>query len=318
MTAGASNTALTAVQAALESARPSIVAQALARRKVVVADPDVPAAQPGQCWLLRWEDTVMLAVITRAEDDHLLVMPVDVNADTADETAIVVQGQQAGFGADVAVFAMLETGVGQWVLDCFVTTLTNAADTTALRAWMRSGNTDALRDGWREGTPTPHDAHPRRLARKDIAERISTLGEADWLDESWSRHAQDTQTSTTPTWSAEAVHEALGATPQMALAITRGDIVPNPEQEALLHAAGLIYGGGQQPRPEVIHDLDTPGQKAAVLALAEQRHLGEGPLRQALAREGLARAARRGPGTETDVSPHVLMLRDQMRRELER
>jgi len=48
-----------------------------------------------------WEDTVMLAVITRAEDDHLLVMPFDVNADTADETAIVLQGQQAGLGQAV-------------------------------------------------------------------------------------------------------------------------------------------------------------------------------------------------------------------------
>ena len=229
----------------------------------------------------------------------------------------MVPGQEAGFADDVAVFAMLETGIGPWVLDYLVTTLTQPEQTGALRGWLRKADAGSLPAGWREGTPTPHDANPRRLARKDIAERISVLGEADWLTEGWSRNADSSTTTAASPMSPHEVHAALRGTPQRAFAIARRDVEPTPEEAKRLRDAGVNVRISQQPPVDVIHELDSPTQKAAVLALATRRHATEGRTRQELAQHGLGLAARRNAQGVRSLSDQVLMLREAMRRELD-
>lgn len=306
---------LTALQASLAGAQPSVVAAALARRSASVPDPSVPQPQPGQCWLLRWDQTILLAVITRVNDDHLLVMPVDVEASRADETALVLPAEDAGFGGDVAVFAMLETGIGPWVLDCFVATLTEPSPADALRHWMRTGAASDLPDGWREGTPTPHDAHPRRSARKDLAELISLLGEADWLADTWSRYGVPQVAASVV--SPHDVLDVLGGTPQRALAIARGEVKPTAQDAERLAEAGIQIGTGHQPRRDVILELDSPSEKAALTTLATRQRTSEADLRQRLAQSLYGLAARRSADEDRDVSNEVLMLREAIRRELE-
>lgn len=308
--------AISRLRGALAAAPPSVVAKALATRSTSFPDPQVPAPAPGQCWLLRWDDLVSLAVVTRVREHYLLVMPVDLDPDIADETAVVVPAAAAGFADDVPVFALLETGVGEWVLDCYVCDLLPADDVAVLRSWMRTGETSQLPTGWREGTPTHHAAHPRHLARLEVAERIGGLGEADWLEPTWSRHAKATGTRAA-TAKPQAVHAALGGTAQRALALANGLDRPTADERVRLERAGVHLPDAGQPTLEVIAELDSAAMKTAIVALASRRSTDEGQVRRSLAEDSMAMAARRSAAVTTGLSNEVLIVRDLLRRELE-
>lgn len=308
--------AFAALAATLSAQAPSVVAAALAKTSSTTS-PDTTGTPPapGQCWLLRWDDTIALVVVTRALDDHLLVMPIDVDPSMADETAVVIPGADAGFARDVAVFAMLETGIGPWVLYRHVTTLLTAPDVEHLRRWMRTGEATALPAQWRPGTPTPHDAHPRRVARHELAARIAALGEADWVEPTWSRHPQPQAGTGDEEWLRD-IAAALGGPPQRAFAIARGDVTATDEEQAKLSAAGVAVPGATQPPADVIAELDSPAQKVALLTIAQMRGTGEGPARVALAQAQYGLAARRSSTQDRTVSNQVLMLRQRINDEI--
>ncbi len=307
--------AFTALEAMLSAQSPSVVAAALANTSPTNPDTTVPTPQPGECWLLRWDDTIALVVITRAFEEHLLVMPINVDPSAADETALVIPGTHAGFARDVAVFAMLETGIGPWVLYRPVTTLLTTDQVGQVRTWMRQGDAAALPKGWRTGTPTRDDAHPRRMARHELADRIAALGEADWMEPAWSRHP-DEQPASIGQVSLREIAAALGGPAQRALAIARGDVTATAEEQEKLRAAGIPLPKAPQPPVDVIAELDSPTQKVALLTIATLRGTGEGPTRVTLAQAQYGLAARRSSAQDRTVSNDVLLLRERINDEI--
>ena len=300
--------------ATLSAAQPSVVAQAMRTSKALSEDGTAPEPQTGQCWRLRWNDDVALAVITRVEDDYLLVMPVALSPDAADETALVVPGAPAAFADDVTVFAMLETGVGPWTLEFLVTDLVGASGATALRGWLKRNDRE-LPSGWRQGTPTPHDADPRRMNRRNIGEAISSFGDVDWLDAGWTRNP-DTTSAIQPDITVEhleAVWKALGGTKQRCNAIVLGKVTPTDEEQQRLADAGLSVST-QTPQLDVIHYLDTLEVKASVVFLSSKLKQDEGELRRDVATKTLAMVARANSAADDDRSAQVLLAQDELRR----
>jgi hypothetical protein len=306
--------ALTRLAATLSSAQPSVVARAMRTQQTHTLGGVSPELAAGQCWRLRWNDDVALAVITRVDDDYLLVMPIDLSPDAADETALVVPGAPAGFETDVAVFAMLETGVGPWTLEFLVTDLVGPAGASALRGWLK-GNEDELPDGWRYGSPTQHDAHPRRMNRAALGANISVLGEAEWLDTGWSRNAAQALAAG-PSITADTIRamwEVIGGTPQRCSTIALGRVEPTEDERLKLEAAGLSVST-QTPEPDVLRFLDTVEAKSSLVLVSSRRNQDEGQLRREVAVKTLAMAARPDNSSGTDVSPQVRLAQDELNR----
>lgn len=306
--------ALARLAATLSAAQPSVVAEAMRTSATLFDQGIAPEPQEGQCWRLRWNDEVTLAVISRVHEDYLLVMPVDLSPDAADETALVVPGTPAGLSNDVTVFAMLETGVGPWTLEFLVADLVGTSGAAALRGWLK-GNDSELPAGWRQGVPTQHDAHPRRVNRHDISATISALGNADWLDSGWTR-SPDTASSAQPEITVdhlEAVWQALGGSKPRTNSIVLGKVEPTPEEQQKLADAGLSVST-QAPQADVIHFLDMLEAKAPVVFISSRHGQDEGELRRTLAAKTLAMAARADATAEKDRSAQVLLVQEELRR----
>ncbi|VXB72449.1 hypothetical protein [Aeromicrobium sp. 9AM] len=306
--------ALARLAATLSAAQPSVVAQAMRASAAMFEEGVAPEPQEGQCWRLRWNDRVVLAVISRVHDDYLLVMPVDLSPDAADETALVVPGTSAGLADDVTVFAMLETGVGPWTLELLVADLVGSSGAAALRRWLK-GSDSELPAGWRQGTPTQHDAHPRRANRHDISATICALGDADWLDSAWTRNPDTTSSvpSGITVEHLEAAWKVLGGPKQRSNSIVRGKVEPSPEERQKLADAGLSVAS-QAPQADVIHFLDMVEAKAPVVFISSKFGRDEGELRRDLAAMSIPVAARADVAAQKDRSAQVLLVEEELRR----
>jgi hypothetical protein len=295
----------------LESANSSVIADAM-RSMNTSADLDrTTPPQPGQVWRLRWNDDVVLAVISRVGDDHLLAMPAVLSSDAADEGAVIVPGDPAGFATDVAVFAMLETGIGTWALEFLIGDLVGTEGAATLRQWLK-GTIDVLPDPWRHGHPTTTDAHPRAIAQRDLGDLMTTIGAADWLPTAWRRnHVTTAQEPVTADYMRQ-VAAALGGPRQRASAIARGLSAPDTTEARKLLAAGIEVRT-QQPAANVIYFLDGPEAKGATI-IAFQRLGDEGLVRRRVAEASLVQAARAPRRKDSDHSDAVLLAREELLR----
>jgi len=299
------------LSALLASANSSVIATAM-RNLSTSADLDhFPTPEPGQCWRLRWNDDVILAVISRVDDDYLLAMPVVLSANAADETAVIVPGDPAGFASEVAVFAMLETGIGSWALEFLIGDLVGIKGATTLREWLK-GTIDELPTPWRQGSPTTSDAHPQAIAQRALGDLMSTIGAADWLPSEWHRN-RSTKAAEPPTAAyMRRVADALGGSVQRATAIARGLQTPDATEGRQLLAAGVELRS-QQPPTDVICFLDGPEVKGAVL-VAFKMFGDEGRLRRQVAQSSLAHAARATRQGDAEHSIEVLLAREELLR----
>lgn len=295
----------------LESANPSVIAEAMRNMNTSANLDHIASPQPGQVWRLRWNDDVVLAVISRVGDDHLLVMPAVLSSDAADEGAVIVPGSPAGFATDVAVFAMLETGIGTWALEFLIGDLVGTEGAAILRNWLK-GTIDVLPDPWRHGHPTTTDAHPRAIAQRALGDLITTIGAADWLPTAWRRnHVATAQEPVTADYMRQ-VAVALGGPPQRAAAIARGLSAPDVTESGKLLAAGIEVRT-RQPDVDVIYFLDGPEAKGATI-IAFKRLGDEGLVRRQAAETSLVQAARAPRQPDSRHSDAVLLAREELLR----
>lgn len=243
----------------LEAAASSVTVPESVRRAWTGVAPELAV---GQVWRARWGDKVQLVVILGTERRNA-VLPLSFDLDYIDSTTTRIAAGANPFGVPLIAWRGLPEALPSVVFDRFVGQL--AADATAALA--------------SEPMPAAADSsvpHPVRVYRALLEDTMEELAAAQWSD---GGSGQLSVTLQRAGLSVQDVADALGATPQKAFAIWRGQ-VPLSREEAETFAPLLgesveaIMAANPTPPSDLIVCLEQPARHRQVLAYAARRSVG--------------------------------------------
>lgn len=219
-----------------------------------------PELSAGQVWRARWRDQVQMVAVLSI-DQPTRVLPLSFDVDYVDASSMVISAEASPFAVPIVAWPSLKRGVPNVVLDRFV-------------GWLPPGATEALRLGLPQHITDKFTPHPIRIYRALIEDLMDELSAVRWLGDGSGMLRSLLQGSGLRV---QDVADTLGATPQRALAIWRGQL-PLTEQEARDMAPGLgesvenILAANPIPPSELIDCLEHPQRHHQVLAYATHRN----------------------------------------------
>lgn len=139
---------------------------------------------PGQIWRLCWNDECSIAVLhPRTDGNQLTAFPVSEDIQFATEHDLVLQSEESSLGMPLMIQVALEAGVGRFVLERCIGTLSNSAieDLASLRATFAGGESSGLPLG-RVGPPVTHELDERLQYRAAQRDMFAAFSFAQWLE----------------------------------------------------------------------------------------------------------------------------------------
>ncbi|MFD8600771.1 hypothetical protein ACWDMY_25185 [Streptomyces globisporus] len=274
--------------------------------------------QPGQVWRLHWEDVTHLALIASTACGNLTIWPVTLDVLLADESSLLVPASESGgLDLELAVWPAIETGIGAYVLERYVTDILPPERLRELRRAYRSG--DELPAQWLPGVAVDGPESSRGRFRTDLIQVAAFLGEASWEPEDWvvpdsSETSSLAEVLSMAGISATRLVEELDFLPRRAISLRRGMAEPTPQELDLVHQAfGLSATGNRAAPPrEVIEALDDPRARDLIIRVAAIEGTDEASLRRDLAQSHFALAARK-TGSSGNVAFEMLATELQKR-----
>ncbi|MFE6082005.1 helix-turn-helix domain-containing protein [Streptomyces virginiae] len=263
--------------------------------------------QPGQLWRLHWEDVTHLALIASTVHGNLTFWPVTLDVQLADESALLVPASESGgMELELAVWPALETGIGSYVLERYITNMLPPERLRHLRRAYRTG--DELPVRWMPGMLAAGPESPRGAFRADLIQVAGSLGEARWEPEDWAESEISNLPSLAEALSAAGISatrlsDELGIIPRRAISLCRGLAEPTPQELDRLHGAFGLSTSGQvgTPSRDVIAALDDPNSRDLILRAAAVEGKSEISLRRDLAQSHFALASRKSGASENSA-----------------
>ncbi|TFV33020.1 hypothetical protein E4K10_28320 [Streptomyces sp. T1317-0309] len=248
---------------------------------------------------------------------NLTFWPVTLDVQLADESALLVPASESGgIDLELAVWPAIETGIGAYVLERYVTDILPERLRHLRRAY-RTG--DELPVQWLPGAAASGAESPRGRFRTDLIQVAEFLGEASWEPEDWAVSESELPPlaevlSGAGVTATQLVNE-LGFVPRRAISLSRGLVEPTPQELDQLHDAFDLSASGQNgvPARDVIEALDDPRARDLILRVAAAEGKSEVSLRRDLAQSHFALAARK-TGTSENVA--FEMLRTELRKRI--
>ncbi|MFM9551066.1 helix-turn-helix domain-containing protein [Streptomyces caniscabiei] len=255
--------------------------------------------QPGQLWRLHWEDVTHLALIASTAHGNLTFWPVTLDIQLADESSLLVPASESGgIDLELAIWPALETGIGTYVLECYITDILTPERLRQLRRAYRTG--DELPVQWLPGPATAGPESPRGVFRTDLIQVAGFLSEAGWEPDDWAESSFSALPSFSELLSAAGIKatqlaEELGIPSRRAISLCRGLSEPTPQELDRVHNAFGLSTSGQTGAPprNVIEALDDPHARNLILRAAAAEGKDEVSLRRDVARSHFALAARK-------------------------
>ncbi len=248
-----------------------------------------PDPEPGQVWRARWNNDHQLVLLHRTIGSTVTAAPATLEPDLADDTAEVLSAEDTTLGMPLVLWQSLARSLPMRVLDRLAGQLVTAEP--------EAGQVQPPRPA--AGQPVMSPIDPRVLYRARLEDTMAALADARWAPQG---------TGTLGGLLAEAgfgpeeLCDALGVTPQQALAVLRGDAPISEDQaEALTVTTGLsvvaLMNSNPELPPDLVNRLDRPACRARVGELARRRQVGELRTWQSVGFAIAALAARQtGPG----------------------
>ncbi|MEY9967515.1 transcriptional regulator with XRE-family HTH domain [Streptacidiphilus sp. MAP12-16] len=262
--------------------------------------------QPGQLWRLHWEDVTHLALIASTAYG-ITFWPVTLDVELADESSLLVPASESGgIDLELAIWPAIETGVGAYVLEVYITDILPPERLQQLRRAYRSGGDLPVR--WLPGAAGSGPESPRGRLRTDLIQVAGFLGEASWKPEEWTECESPELPLLADALSAAKVTatqlaDALGIPPRRAISLCRGQVEPTPQELDGVRAAFGLSASGQADAPpqNVIDALDDPHTRGLILRAAAAEGKSEISLRRELAQGHFALAARKSGACENST-----------------
>ncbi|MEU9396296.1 helix-turn-helix transcriptional regulator [Streptomyces sp. NPDC048324] len=269
--------------------------------------------QPGQVWRLHWEDVTHLAMIASTAYGNLTVWPITLEVQLADESALLVPASDSGeMGLELAIWPAIETGIGTYVLERYVTEILPPERLRSLRRAYRIGGDLPVQ--WRPGAAAAGPESPRGKFRTDLVQVAGFLGEASWEPEEWAQCDTSDLPSLAEALSAAGISatqlaEKLGISARRAISLRRGVVEPSLQELSQLHDVFDLSASGLSaaPQREVIEALDNPRARDLILRAAEVEGKSEVLLRRDLATGHFSLAARKTKKSE-DAAFEMLVM----------
>ncbi|MET9769516.1 helix-turn-helix transcriptional regulator [Streptomyces sp. NPDC006415] len=269
--------------------------------------------QPGQVWRLHWEDVTHLAMIASTAYGHLTVWPITLEVQLADESALLVPASESGeMGLELAIWPAIETGIGAFLLERYVTEILPPERLRSLRRAFRIGG--ELPVQWRQGAAAAGPESPRGKFRTDLVQVAGFLGEANWEPEEWAESDSSDLPSLAEALSAAGISatqlvERIGIDTRRAISLRRGVVEPSPQELSQLHDAFELSASGPSsaPQREVIDALNNPRARDLIIRAAEVEGKSEILLRRDLAQSHFSLAARKAKKSEDAVFEMLVM-----------
>ncbi|MEV4081563.1 hypothetical protein ACGFJC_12965 [Nonomuraea fuscirosea] len=236
-------------------------------RAVVQAEPGDPA--PGQLWRARWGEIVELLLITEV-DVSAVAMPVMLDDCVADARTLVLAADQTSLAVTLAVWMDLARHLPMYILDRQIGTV--AVDVS------RSGwESDAIAGGARYGSGPVSAADPRHEVRARLEDAMREFAEAKWAP---SGSGDLARLMAAASLSPQRLIDAMGISPQRALALRRGQVaVDDAEARVLAPLLGIteeaVLEANASPPAALVVQLSRPRRRAQVMRLARKRGISE-------------------------------------------
>ncbi|GLW08711.1 hypothetical protein Misp01_38410 [Microtetraspora sp. NBRC 13810] len=236
-------------------------------RAVVQAEPGDPA--PAQLWRARWGEIVELLLIMEA-DVSVIAMPIMLYDRVADARTLVLTSDQTSLAVTLTVWTDLTHRVPMYVLDRQIGTV--AVDVS------RSGwEADAIAGGARCGSDPVSAADPRHEVRARLEDAMREFVEAKWAP---SGSGDLARLMAAASLSPQRLIDAMGVSPQRALALRRGQVaVEDAEARVLAPLLGIteeaVLEANASPPAALVVQMSRPRRRAQVMRLARKRGISE-------------------------------------------
>lgn len=239
-----------------------------------------PGLAVGQIWRARWDDQVQLVVILSA-DQRPTAIPLSFDLDYTDSTTTPIAAAANPFNVPVIVWPELAQALPIVVFDRFAGQLSPEATASLASEPARS----------REDRSLPH---PVRVYRALLEDAMAELSAARWYE---SGSGDLSAILHRANLTVQDVAAALGATPQRALAIWRGQLALSHEEAEKVapligESAETLLAANPAPPADLIACLEQPVRHRQVLAYAARRSVKVPTAYRDLAYQSWALAAR--------------------------
>ena len=239
-----------------------------------------PELAAGQIWRARWDDQVQLVVILDA-DQRPTAMPLSFDVDYTDSATTRIEAAANPFNIPVIAWPRLAQALPIVVFDRFAGQLPPQATDSLPSEPARSGEDRQL-------------PHPVRVYRALLEDAMEELSAASWHEGGSGDLSAILQRANLRI---QDVAAALGATPQRALAVWRGQLALTHEEAEkvaplLGESAESLLTANPAPPTDLVACLEQPVRHRQVLAYAALRSVKVPAAYRDLAYQTWALAAR--------------------------
>ncbi len=263
------------------------------RPAIVSPPPGREEPSRGEVWRLRWDRTVLLALIWNVYEDYLEVIPVTPDVLMADESTLKLAAEQTNGLGSIAVWIGLEAPVDRCVLDTFWGEIA-IEEVESVRRRLRLGKPiDSVSASI--GSPISNAFDERYEYRATVSDDIDTLRSATWIAIPGERTLQELLIHAGTSVNEVAVTIGIPTTER--LRILRGHR-PFTSAEAHLVAPLLqaepieVLATNPTIDPDLVLEMNLPRWKREIIGISESRQLSEAEARNHVAYGVLALAAR--------------------------
>ncbi|MFI7131282.1 hypothetical protein ACIBQ1_36745 [Nonomuraea sp. NPDC050153] len=253
-------------------------------RAVVQAEPHDPV--PAQLWRARWAEVIELLLITEV-NDSVVAMPITLEDHHADARTLVLAPGQSSLAVTLVVWTDLAHRVPMCVLDRQIGTVAVDVSRPGWEAAAIAGGAQCA------GDPVSA-ADSRHQVRARLQDAMDAFVEAAWAPSGTGDLARLLAAASL---SPQRLIDALGVTPQRALALRRGQAaVSDVEAAALAPLLGIteeaVLAANAPPPAGLVAHMSKPHRRAQVMRLARKRGVSEYRARLAATYGVNAQAAR--------------------------
>lgn len=239
-----------------------------------------PGLAVGQIWRARWDDQVQLVVIFSA-DQRPTAIPLSFDLDYTDSTTTPIAAAANPFNVPVIVWSGLAQALPIVVFDRFAGQLSPEVTSSLASERARSGENRSL-------------PHPVRVYRALLEDAMGELSAASWYE---SGSGDLSAILHRANLTVQDVAAALGAIPQRALAIWRGQLALSHEEAEKVapligKSAEILLAANPAPPADLVVSLEQPVRHRQVLAYAARHSVKVPTAYRDLAYQTWALAAR--------------------------
>lgn len=262
---------------------------------------DQPEPVAGQVWRAEWGGVACLVVVSGARAGRTVPVMAATTDDVGDDGAIIGATEN---GMTLTVWAAVSGSIKTLALEHRITDLTRRSLDTLLAVAARRRRGD-----W---APITNALDDRVLIRADLAERLHSLSEAEWLPEATRDAPTLTEVAAKNDLRPSQLAVELDTTPGDARRLLQGKREPTVEEVAILaEILGSTPNVAVQFDKDLVAELDQPEFRPALRLIASSEHDGdEVAARRACAGQVIALAARHREHGERNWAA---LLREELR-----